>query len=376
MLKAYKYILYPNNTQKVLLTKTFGCVRVVWNNQVAVFRSYDKETNPIPVYLTSTQIRKQYDWMNEVSAAALQQKEIDFKNLKKQLFNKNRKKKIGFPQFKNKHSRQSYRLPNQKFSLSEQKIRLEKIGWVKMVVDKPVPENSKLMNVTVSKNSTNQYYASVLVEMEIESKSKTGKNVGIDLGLKEFLIQSDNFTVANPHYFCKSQAKLKRLQQHLSRKAKGSSRWRKTKLKVARHHNNSIRLINNYDVIMIESLNVSGMISNKKLSKAISDVSWSKFTNMLEYKAEWYGKEIVKIDRFAPSSKMCYGCGNIKSDLKLSDRTYKCNVCGLTIDRDLNAAINIKALGVNNAIRIQSDCKTSQQLEADCVEVSNNFICS
>jgi putative transposase len=388
MLKAYKYRIYPNNTQKVLLAKTFGCVRFFWNNQVAVFNSYDKEVNPSLVYKTSTQIRKEYEWMKEVSAAAIQQKEIDFKDLKKQVFNKNRKTKTGFPQFKNKNSRQSYRLPNQKFVLMNDKIRLEKIGWVKVVSDQDVPENSKFMNVTVSKNNADQYFISVLVETEIKQLPKTNKSVGIDLGLKEFFTQSDNIVVANPRYFRENQAKLKRVQQHLSRKKKGSSRWIKTKLKVSRLHNTisnkrnyflhteSTKLIKAYDTIYIEDLNVSGMVKNRKLAKSISDVSWSSFTAMLSYKAEWYGKEVIKIDRFSPSSKTCSSCGNVKKDLTLSNRVYCCNSCGFTIDRDLNAAINIKALGVNNAIRTQSDCKTSEFLEARCGEVSNNEIYS
>ena len=209
-LKAYKFRLYPNKIQEVLLNKTFGCVRYFWNNQVSVFKTYDKEINDKPIFKTSTELRNEIEWMKEVSAAAIQQKEIDFKKFRKQLFNKSRKKKIGFPQFKKKSNRQSYRLPNQKFKIVGNKIQLEKIGKVK----------------------------------------------------------------------------------------------------------------------------------NKNLSKAISDVSWSKFTSMLIYKTDWYGKDVVKVNRFYASSKTCE-CGVKNNDLNLSDREWICRSCGSINQRDLLAANNI-----------------------------------
>jgi putative transposase len=251
------------------------------------------------------------------------------------------------------------------------------------------------MSVTISKNPSEQYFASVVVEQDIKSFSKTGKEVGIDMGLKEFITQSDEIIIGNPHYFRNSQMKLTRLQRRLSKKIKGSTRRLKTRFKVAILyqrisnqrdwflHNESLRLVRNYDKIYIEDLNVKGMSARCKpkqdevkkylpngqaaksgLNKSIQDVSISKFFDMLEYKSNWYGKELIKIGRFEPSSKTCHVCGNVKSDLKLSDRIYVCPVCGLSIDRDLNAAINIKALGVNNAIR------TSSELNAVCNEMS------
>ena len=165
-LKAFKFRLYPNKTQEVLLNKTFGTVRYFWNNQVAAFKTYDKETNPKPEFKTSTELRNEIEWMQEVSAAAIQQKEIDFKEFKKQLFSKSRKKKIGFPDFKKKNNRQSYRLPNQKFKIIGNKIQLEKIGKVKMIIDRELP-NGKLMSVTISNNPSGQYFASILIETEV-----------------------------------------------------------------------------------------------------------------------------------------------------------------------------------------------------------------
>lgn len=350
-LVAYKYRLYPNKTQQTLLNKTMGCVRFFWNQQVATFKTYNKETNPKPKFKTSTELRNEIEWMKEVSAAAIQQKEIDFKEYKKQLFSKSRKKKIGFPSFKKKNNRQSYRLPNQKFKIIENKIQLEKIGKVKMVVDRELPDG-KLMSVTISKNPSGQYFASILIETEINHKQKTNKEVGLDLGIKTFSTQSDGIEINNPKFLNKNQVKLRRLQQHLSRKVKGSNRRNKCRLKIAKLHqkiinqrdwflhNYSTQLINNYDKIYIEDLNVSGMVKNHCLAGAISDVSWSKFTSMLIYKSDWYGKDVVKVGRFYASSKTCK-CGVKNNDLTLSDREWICKSCGSINQRDLLAANNI-----------------------------------
>ena len=350
-LVAYKYRLYPNKTQQTLLNKTMGCVRFFWNNQVSTFKTYDKENNPKPKFKTSTELRNEIDWMQEVSAAAIQQKEIDFKEFRKQLFSKSRKKKIGFPNFKKKSNRQSFRLPNQKFKVIGNKIQLEKIGKVKMIVDRELP-CGKLMSVTISKNPSGQYFASILIETEIDYKPKTNNEVGIDLGLKTFATQSDGIEIANPKFLNKNQVKLRRMQQHLSRKQKGSNRRNKCRLKIARLHqkianqrdsflhNYSTSLINNYDIIYIEDLNVSGMVKNHCLAGTISDVGWSKFTSMLIYKSVWYGKDVVKVDRFFASSKTC-SCGAKNDDLKLSDREWVCTSCGSVNQRDLLAANNI-----------------------------------
>lgn len=350
-LVAYRYRLYPNKTQQTLLNKTMGCVRYFWNQQVAAFKTYDKETNPKPLFKTSTTVRNEIDWMQEVSAAAIQQKEIDFKEYKKQLFSKSRKKKLGFPSFKKKNNRQSFRLPNQKFKVIGNKVQLEKIGKVKMIVDRELPEG-KLMSVTVSKNPSGQYFASILIEAEIAHKQKSNKEVGIDLGIKTFSTQSDGIEISNPKFLNKNQVKLRRMQQHLSRKMKGSNRRNKCRLKIAKLHqeitnqrdwflhNYSTSLINNYDTIFMEDLNVSGMIKNHCLAGAISDVSWNKFISMLVYKAEWFGKDVVKVNRFYASSKTCE-CGVKNDNLKLSDREWTCKSCGLTNQRDLLAANNI-----------------------------------
>ena len=202
-------------------------------------------------------------------------------------------------------------------------------------------------------------FVSVLVETLILHKHKTGKMVGIDLGLKSFATLSGSIVIDNIKFFREKQSEIVKIQRHLSRKKKGSNRYRKNKLRIARLHNKiankrnyflhsvTTYLADNYDVICIEDLNVSGMLSNHKLAKAISDTSFYQFRSMLEYKCNWYGKELVVIDRFYPSSKTCSKCGWKKEDLTLSDRVFKCENCGMEIDRDLNAAINIKRVGVD-----------------------------
>ena len=351
-LKAYKFRLYPNATQEVLLNKTFGCVRYAWNQNVANFLTYDKDDNPKPIFKTSTELRNEIEWMKEVSASAIQQKEMDFKEFKTQLFNAKRKSKIGFPKFKKKSNRQSYRLPNQKFKIVNGKLQLEKIGKIKFIQDREFPEFFKFMSVTISKNPSGEFYISVLVEQEINHKPKTNKEVGCDVGVKTFSTQSDGIEVDNPKYFSKSQAKLRRLQQHFSRKQKGSKRREKCRLKIAKLHqkitnqrdwflhNYSTYLIENYDRVFIEDLDVKGLLEKKQLSKEISDVSWSKFFQMLQYKANWYGKEVVKVDRYYASSKTC-GCGVKNENLKLSDRVWTCNSCGTENKRDELASQNI-----------------------------------
>ena len=378
-LVAYKYRLYPNKTQQTLLNKTMGCVRFFWNQQVATFKTYNKETNPKPEFKTSTELRNEIEWMKEVSAAAIQQKEIDFKEYRKQLFSKSRKKKIGFPNFKKKSNRQSYRLPNQKFKIIENKIQLEKIGKVKMVVDRELP-HGKLMSVTISKNTSGQYFASILIETEINHKQKTNKEVGLDLGIKTFSTQSDGIEISNPKFLNKNQVKLRRLQQHLSRKVKGSNRRNKCRLKIANLHqsitnqrdwflhNYSTQLINNYDKIYIEDLNVSGMVKNHCLADAISDVSWSKFTSMLIYKSDWYGKDVVKINRFYASSKTCK-CGVKNNDLKLSDREWICKSCGSINQRDLLAANNILKEG-RRSLGDLTNTETEVTKSMKCLELS------
>ena len=372
--KAYKFRIYPNVTQRILLAKTFGCVRVLWNRSVKTFYSYDKETNPNPKYQTSTEMRNELEWMREVSASALQQKENDFTEYKRQKFNKNRKKQLGLPQFKKKHDWQSFRLPMPKFYIKGKKIHLEKIGKVKIVIHREIPKDVKFVNVTVSKNKAGQYFASIAVEEAIQQKPKTNKINGFDVGVNTFLKTSDNVEVANPRYFCKNQAKLVHLQRLQSRKIgskKGepkSRRWLKLQKRINKLHrkianqrkwflhNVSNMLVNNYDVIYSEKLNVAGMLRNHKLAKSIADVSWSKFFSYLEYKCKWYGKHYHQIGMFQPSTKTCTHCGEKDNSITLKDRIITCPFCNFTEDRDLRAAKNILAFGVEEALQMSERC--------------------
>ncbi len=357
MLRSYKYRIYPNKPQQVKLSRSFGCVRFLWNKNVESFINRAE-------FKTSTEYRKEYDFLQEVSASILQQKEMDFAEYKKQRFSKSRKKKIGNPSFKSRRDRQSFRLPNQKFKLIGDRIRLEKIGRVPIVIDRPF--NGRTMSVTVSRDTCGDYFASILVETNIESKPKTGLSVGIDVGLKKLITSSDGLQIDRLR---DSQAELKHIQRRLSRKWKGSNRFKKLKLRLAKLHrkqarrrewllhNISAHLVETYDVIVVEDLNVSGLLKNHKLSRHIADASWSELIRQLDYKSRFYGKELVKADRWFPSSKTCNKCGVIKSDLKLSDRTFICE-CGYEKDRDLNASLNIKSVGVATANQTAMGCKT------------------
>jgi putative transposase len=264
-----------------------------------------------------------------------------------------------------------------RFKLKDNKIWLEKIGWIKIVQDRAIPEDAKFVNVTVSRNKDGRFYASILVEETVQPKPKTGIEIGIDAGLKDLIVTSDELFVENPKYLRKSQAKLSRVQRRMSRKKgskKGevpSNRWRKTKSRINKIyqkvknqrsyflHNLSSFLVNKYDVISTETLNVIGMLKNHRLAYAISDASWSELFRLLAYKCDWYGKEYRQIDMFEPTSKTCSCCGWKKEDLTLKDRVFECKQCGAVLDRDLNAARNIKALGVNSAIRTVRDKVTS-----------------
>lgn len=321
--RAYKYRLYPNDNQRALLARTFGCVRKIWNHNVEVFRSYNSEIKSRPVPRTSTEIRNDPDlaYMLEVSAAALQQKENDFKEFKKQFFNKARKRKIGLPQFHGKNDRQSYRLPAQKFAVLPDRIRLEKIGFVEAVIHQQIPTGSRLVSVTVSRDTCGDYYASVLVDESIVPRfAPTGRTVGVDVGLASFATLSTGEQIENPRWLRKNQARLRTAQKHLSRKRKGSVRREKCRKIVAKlyrkvsrqrswfHHNLSLRLVREFDVISTETLNIQGMLRNRHLAKSISDAGWHSFMRMLEYKAQWNQRELVRVSMWFPSTVEC-SCG-------------------------------------------------------------------
>jgi putative transposase len=272
---------------------------------------------------------------------------------------------LGFPKFKKRSNNQLCSFPQgTKIDFENGLIHLPKSKNVKVIYSQRFKGTAK--TVTVSKNCAGQYFVSILVDTNVNQLAKTGKTVGIDLGLKEFAVTSDNTHIANPRYFRESQAKIARLQMWQAKKVgakkgeKKSSRWLKLQGRINRQYEHltnprknflhviTTDLIRNYDVLCLEDLNVKGMMQNHKLAKSIGDVSWSMFNVFLNYKAEWYGKEIRRVDRFYVSSKTCSSCGHKLDDLTLNDRVFACPICGLEIDRDLNAAINIKQCSMGN----------------------------
>ena len=353
MLKSYKYKLKPSEEQIVLLNKHFGSIRFTYNfflNERK--KEYETNKNTINYYdnaksLTELKKQEEFSWLNEINSQSLQD---SLKNLETAYKNFFRFKK-GFPKFKSKHNKNSFCIP-QFVKLENGKLKIPKFkDPIDLILSRSFVGIIK--QATISKTSTNEYFVSILVETEHNKFPKTGKSIGVDLGIKDFVITSYGYKYKNNRYTKTYAKKLKEHQQHLSRKTKNSNRYQKQKIKVAtiykkiinsridNLHKVSTELIKKYDLIVLEDLNIKGMIKNHKLSKHISDVSWSKFIELLTYKAEWNDKKIVKIDRFFPSSKTCNSCGYINQNLKLDIREWTCPSCKTKLDRDLNASINI-----------------------------------
>ena len=360
ILKAYKVRLYPNEEQQIFFAKSFGCTRFIWNKMLSDKIDYYKATKTT-LNNTPAQYKKEFEWLKEVDSLALANVQQNLRSAYSAFF----KQGIGFPKFKKKGLRDSYTTNNQKgtVAITHNTVKLPKIGHI--TAKFPSKINGLIKSATISRNPSGKYFVSLLVETIVDELPKTHSNIGIDLGLTDFIVLSDGSKVANPKFLSKLQAKLAREQKILAkrrevakadqRKLSDSRNYQKQKLKVAKVyekitnkrtdflHKLSINLIKNHDVIAIEDLNVKGMVKNHKLAKAISDSSWSAFTTMLAYKAEWYGKTLVKIDRWYPSSKTCSGCGHLltKAELPLSVRAWDCPSCLQQNDRDINASINI-----------------------------------
>lgn len=367
MLKAYKYRIYPTTDQKVLLNKTFGCCRFVYNRMLDLKKqAYEKDKTNISTYDLIKEIpmlKTKYDWLKEPSSICLQKAVFNlgaaFDNFFREI--KKGNKKLGFPKYKNKYKNNSCKYDlNIHVYQDINKIKIPKIGLVKTHFDRH--PKGVLKSITISKSPTNKYYASCVYETGevIPTKPEITKHdaVGIDLGLKDFAILSNGEKILNPRFYEEVDCKIKRLQRFESRKKKGSNRKKRIRNKInrlyERKHNLTINFIHHTansilsknQTIVIEDLNVSGMMKNHCLAKSISEVSWSEFVRILTYKSQWYGKNLLKIGRFEPSSKTCSCCGYVLDHLSLSTRTWICPECGADHDRDHNAATNILNFGL------------------------------
>jgi len=370
--KAYVFRLYPTSSQANQINKTMGCVRFVYNyfldKRITSYKE-NKENlgyKKCSALLTKLKQDKEYIWLQEVDKFALQNSLKDLDKAYANFFRERAKgnTKQGFPKYKSKHkTRQKYRTnytnDNVRLDIEAQQIKLPKLGWVKLHKSKNLIESpGKIINVTVNKTSSGKYFASVLYLAEIQELPETKNNAGYDLGLKIFANSSNDDTIENPRYFRTEERKLTRLQRQLSRKAIGSNNRQKQRIQVARQHERitnlrkdflhqqSTRIVRENQVICLEDLQIKNMIKNRRLAKSISDAGWGMFRQMIIYKANWYGRTVVIIDKFYPSSKKCNECGEINPMLTLSIREWQCPKCGQTHDRDKNAAQNILAEGL------------------------------
>ena len=366
-LLAYKYRIYPTEDQRVLLGKTFGCKRVIFNyylnEQQERFKNKEKHLSNFDINKDITKLKDIKEWLREVDSIALQSAAEDlsvaYDNFFKSVTGKRKGPKVSAPNFKNKNSRQSYRTRGVRIN-ADGTLQIPKLKAVKAVIHRPIPTEAIIKSTTISKNPDGRYYASILVETEIQLHPMTNKEVGCDVGLKDLLITSDGLKFKRPDelpYIAKTKQLLKAKQKQFARTEKSSKHHEKLRLHVARlyskitrqrneyYHLVSRYLVDNYDSIYIEDLAVKNMIQNRKLSRAIHEVAWATLTTMISYKSMWAGRTYHRINRFYPSSKTCSSCDYKLEKLDLGSREWTCPNCGCHHDRDINAAMNIKHTG-------------------------------
>ena len=368
--KGIRIRLYPTEEQEVLIDKTIGCCRFVHNQTLADCKQSYEQTQHFPSknkrITNLVPLKEENEFLKEVDSTALQQSIRDL-NFSMDNFFKNRHH-FGFPKFKSKHDlKQSYRTPyngGKADVLDNKHIKLPKLGKVK-TKRFDMPEVYKIFNFTIEKTATGKYYASICIETEVQPLPRTGKQVGFDLGLIDLLIGSDGTRYARPKYayafkdkLAKEQRKLSKMRTKLERanlNLDECKNYQKQKRKVAKlyehisncakdfNHKLSLKLATEYDFIVMEDLNVSGLIKNHKLAYSISDVRWSQLVNFIQYKCQWYGKKFIQVDRFYANSKICSCCGTYHKDIvnSLKVREWTCPDCGTHHDRDVNAAKNI-----------------------------------
>lgn len=391
MKKAHQLKLYPTKSQMVLLNKSFGVARHSYNWALSKWKElYDQGQNPSAYTLIKIQNsikREEMPFYLEVSKCAPQYAIHNLEKAYKNMWNGLAK----YPKFKKKGRRDSFvSVENsQNFKQKNKKIWCPRIGWIKC--SENLRFEGKVNSVTV-KRVAGMYFAVINIDVPNPAptlKPINGENqaiVGVDLGIKTMAVLSDGVTFENPKALKNNLKSLRRQQKSLSRKVRGSNNYHKQRIKVARKHyeiscirNNAINqmtsfVVKNYDTIVIESLKPKNMVKNRCLALAVSDVSFGEIARQLVYKSEWHGKELIKVDTYFPSSKMCSNCGNKKSELKLSERTYKCENCSLEIDRDLNAAINLANYGTTHksggSYACGEDVSLSNKLSSEKQEVN------
>jgi putative transposase len=361
MKARYQFRFYPTDQQIRDLSRLFGCVRVVWNDALAACKGSEKlpSYNQLSSLLTQSKQTEERVWLTEVSAVPLQQSvrnlNVAYQNFFNSVNGKRKGKKINPPRFKSRKSKQSATFTNVGFSIKGEKVYLAKIGYLDVMWSRPLP--SEPSSVTVIKDAAGRYFLSFVVEINPEKLPDNGKSVGIDLGITDCATLDNGEKIKSPKPLKKRFKKLRKAQRNLSRKQKGSKRREKARLKVAKLHAKikdirtdflhkvSTRLIRENQTIVLEDLNTSGMLKNRKLSRAISDLGWRSFRDMLKAKSERYGRDFRVISRWEPTTQKCSCCGQIGGKKELSVREWTCLFCGETHDRDVNAAKNIKVAG-------------------------------
>lgn len=367
MNKAFKYRIYPSSEQEILINKTFGCVRFVYNKMLAnrkeVYEQFkdDKEALKQQKYLLPADFKKEFEWLKEVDSLALANAQLNLQTAYKNFF---RDKSIGFPKFKSKrHDKKSYTTNNQKSTIrliDSKTIRLPKLKDVRIKLHRQLPKETVIKSVTISKTPTGKYYISILVEYEsnIEPVTPTPETVlGLDYSSRSLFVDSQANNADYPKFYRQSEAKLKKAQRILSKRQKGSKNREKQRRKVAKLHEKvtnqrkdflhklSRQIANAYSAIAIEDLNMRGIAQSLNLAKSTNDNGFGMLKTFLAYKLAEQGKQLVVIDKWFPSSKMCRFCNYENKELTLSDKTWTCSYCGVELDRDINAAINIKNEG-------------------------------